>query len=63
MQKEEKQKIPQWTQRQLELAMQYLADNQMPMPKEIKTLSELEMISIQIILENLLVERSENALH
>ena len=63
MQKEEKEKMPQWTQRQLELAMKYLADSQMPMPKEIKTLTEVEMMSIQIILENLLAERSENALH
>ena len=56
-------KMEDLTTREIELAMKYLADPTMPFPKELGHLSEVQFLSIQLMLERLQEESRMHPLH
>ena len=49
---------PELTAQQLELAMKYLSDPTMDLPQQLKDLSQVEMLGVQVLLESLEQERN-----
>ena len=48
---------------QLQLAMQYLEDLSMELPEELKDVSDLQLISVEVLLESLKQEKKQATLH